>query len=167
MDPERPTGTCVVMVTHKGEPDACSPTQAPTRRCPPTTCRTTCSCPALTCTSPGTRCCRRERGRPGWRRSTIPAGPTPTASVDRASAAPLERAEAEPFLELSAEAVLLFVQRGPSRRCSAGRDDPEQAAARADRLVPARRGQARRGRMRCSTPTDGRRSGYPRRLRTA
>jgi hypothetical protein len=44
-----------------------------------------------------------------------------TASVDAASAAPLERAGAEPFLELSSGAVLLFVN-PPRPRCSpAGR----------------------------------------------
>jgi sugar/nucleoside kinase (ribokinase family) len=50
-----------------------------------------------------------------------------TASVDAASAAPLERAGAEPFLELSNGAVLLFVN-GEQAKVLTGRDDPEQAA---------------------------------------
>ena len=50
-----------------------------------------------------------------------------TASVDGASAAPLERAGAEPFLELSAGAVLLFVNAAQAKVLT-GRDDPEQAA---------------------------------------
>jgi sugar/nucleoside kinase (ribokinase family) len=50
-----------------------------------------------------------------------------TASVDAASAAPLERAGAEPFLELSSGAVLLFVN-GAQAKVLTGRDDPEQAA---------------------------------------
>jgi sugar/nucleoside kinase (ribokinase family) len=47
--------------------------------------------------------------------------------VDGASAAPLERAGAEPFLELSAGAVLLFVNAAQAKVLT-GRDDPEQAA---------------------------------------
>jgi len=50
-----------------------------------------------------------------------------TASVDGASAAPLERAGAEPFLELSSGAVLLFVNSAQATVLT-GRDDPEQAA---------------------------------------
>ncbi len=50
-----------------------------------------------------------------------------TASVDGASAAPLERVGAEPFLELSNGAVLLFVTAAQAKVLT-GRDDPEQAA---------------------------------------
>jgi hypothetical protein len=50
-----------------------------------------------------------------------------TASVDAASAAPLERAGAEPFLELSSGAVLLFVNAAQAKVLT-GREDPEQAA---------------------------------------
>jgi sugar/nucleoside kinase (ribokinase family) len=50
-----------------------------------------------------------------------------SASVDAASAAPLERVGAEPFLELSGGAVLLFVN-VPEARVLTGRDDPEAAA---------------------------------------
>ena len=50
-----------------------------------------------------------------------------SASVDGASAAPLERAGAEPFLELSNNAVLLFVNAAQAKVLT-GRDDAEQAA---------------------------------------
>ena len=50
-----------------------------------------------------------------------------TASVDAASAAPLERAGAEPFLELSSGAVLLFVNAAQAQVLT-GREDSEQAA---------------------------------------
>src|SRR5262249_56652659 len=50
-----------------------------------------------------------------------------SASVDGASAAPLERAGAEPFLELSSQAVLLFVNIAQAKVLT-GREDPEQAA---------------------------------------
>jgi sugar/nucleoside kinase (ribokinase family) len=48
-------------------------------------------------------------------------------SVDGASAAPLGRVGAEPFLQLSNGAVLLFVN-GDQAMVITGRDDPEQAA---------------------------------------
>jgi sugar/nucleoside kinase (ribokinase family) len=48
-------------------------------------------------------------------------------SVDGASAAPLERVGAEPFLQLTNGATLLFVN-GAQARVITGRDDPEQAA---------------------------------------
>src|SRR6266705_783321 len=50
-----------------------------------------------------------------------------TISVDGASAAPLERVGAEPFLQLSNGATLLFVN-GDQAMVITGRDDPEQAA---------------------------------------
>jgi sugar/nucleoside kinase (ribokinase family) len=50
-----------------------------------------------------------------------------TVSVDGASAAPLERVGAEPFLQLSNGATLLFVN-GDQAMVITGRDDPEQAA---------------------------------------
>ena len=50
-----------------------------------------------------------------------------TVSVDGASAAPLERVGAEPFLQLSNGATLLFVN-GAQAMVITGRDDPEQAA---------------------------------------
>ena len=50
-----------------------------------------------------------------------------SVSVDAASAAPLERAGAEPFLELSNGATLLFVNEAESQVLT-GRDDAEQAA---------------------------------------
>jgi sugar/nucleoside kinase (ribokinase family) len=50
-----------------------------------------------------------------------------TISVDGASAAPLERAGAEPYLEMTNGATLLFVNEAQSRVLT-GRDDPAQAA---------------------------------------
>ena len=50
-----------------------------------------------------------------------------TISVDGASAAPLERIGAEPFLQLTNGATLLFVN-GDQARVLTGRDQPEQAA---------------------------------------
>jgi sugar/nucleoside kinase (ribokinase family) len=50
-----------------------------------------------------------------------------TISVDGASAAPLERVGAEPFLELTNGAALLFVN-SEQGRVLTGREDPAQAA---------------------------------------
>ena len=50
-----------------------------------------------------------------------------TVSVDGASAAPLERVGAEPFLQLTNGATLLFVN-GDQARVITGREEPEQAA---------------------------------------
>ena len=50
-----------------------------------------------------------------------------TISVDGASAAPLERVGAEPFLQLTNGAALLFVNSDQGRVLT-GRDDPSQAA---------------------------------------
>ena len=50
-----------------------------------------------------------------------------TASVDAASAAPLERVGAEPFLQMTNGATLLFVNADQGRVLT-GREDPEQAA---------------------------------------
>src|SRR5262249_2860333 len=50
-----------------------------------------------------------------------------TSSVDGASVAPLERAGAEPFLELTNGATLLFVNAAQAAVLT-GRDDPAQAA---------------------------------------
>ena len=50
-----------------------------------------------------------------------------TVSVDGASAAPLERVGAEPFLQLTNGAALLFVN-GDQGRVLTGREEPEQAA---------------------------------------
>src|SRR5215469_1111533 len=47
MDPERPTGTCVVMITHKGT-TRCSPIPVPTLSCHPTTCPRISSAPDAT-----------------------------------------------------------------------------------------------------------------------
>jgi sugar/nucleoside kinase (ribokinase family) len=50
-----------------------------------------------------------------------------STSVDGASAAPLERVGAEPFFELTGNALLLFVNVAQARVLT-GREDPEAAA---------------------------------------
>ena len=126
MDPERPTGTCVVMVTHKGERTmlsdpganaALSPDDLPHDLFVP---GAHLHVSGYTLLSEGARAA-------GLAAIDYARRTNMTASVDGASAAPLERAGAEPFLELSAGAVLLFVNAAQAKVLT-GRDDPEQAA---------------------------------------
>jgi sugar/nucleoside kinase (ribokinase family) len=126
MDPERPTGTCVVMVTHKGERTmlsdpganaALSPDDLPHDLFIP---GAHVHVSGYTLLSDGARSA-------GLAAIEYSRRAGMTASVDAASAAPLERAGAEPFLELSSGAVLLFVNAAQAQVLT-GRDDPEQAA---------------------------------------
>ena len=126
MDPERPTGTCVVMVTHKGEGTmlsdpganaALSPDDLPHDLFIP---GAHLHVSGYTLLSEGGRAAGLAALEYA-RRSGM------TASVDAASAAPLERIGAEPFLELSSGAVLLFVNVAQAKVLT-GRDDAEAAA---------------------------------------
>ena len=126
MDPERPTGTCVVTVTHKGERTMLSDPGANAALAPD-------DLPhdlfvpgahlhvsGYTLLSEGSRAAALA-ALDFSRRAGM------SASVDGASAAPLERAGAERFLELSSNAVLLFVNAAQAKVLT-GRDDAEQAA---------------------------------------
>jgi sugar/nucleoside kinase (ribokinase family) len=126
MDPERPTGTCVVMVTHKGDHTMLSDPGANA---------------ALSAEdlpkdlfAPGGHL--HVSGytllNPGSRSAVLAAlGHADRAgmsiSVDGASSAPLERVGAEPFLQLTNGATLLFVNADQGKVLT-GRDDPGQAA---------------------------------------
>jgi sugar/nucleoside kinase (ribokinase family) len=126
MDPERPTGTCVVMVTHKGDHTMLS--------------------------DPGANAALSAEDLPqdlftpgghlhvsgytllnaGSRQAALAAlshagRADMSISVDGASSAPLERVGAEPFLQLTNGATLLFVNADQGRVLT-GRDDPGQAA---------------------------------------
>src|SRR6201985_824728 len=126
MDPERPTGTCVVMVTHQGEHTslsdrvanaALSPDDLPHDLFVP---GAHLHVSGYTLLSEGARAA--GLAAIDYARRTNMA-----ASVDAASSAPLERVGAEPFLELSSGAVLLFVN-AVQAKVLTGREDPEQAA---------------------------------------
>src|SRR6266567_2913565 len=126
MDPERSTGTCVVMVTHKGERTmlsdpganaALSPDDLPHDLFVP---GAHLHVSGYTLLSEGARAA-------GLAAIDYARRTNMTASVDAASAAPLERAGAEPFLELSSGAVLLFVNAAQAKVLT-GREDAEQAA---------------------------------------
>jgi sugar/nucleoside kinase (ribokinase family) len=126
MDPERPTGTCVVMVTHKGDHTmlsdpganaALSPDDLPQDLFAP---GSHLHVSGYTLLNPGSRqavlAALSHSDRAGM-----------SISVDGASSAPLERVGAEPFLQLTNGATLLFVNAAQGKVLT-GRDDPGQAA---------------------------------------
>ena len=126
MDPERPTGTCVVMVTHKGDQTMMSDPGANAALSPE-------DLPKDLFT-PG--CHLHASGytllNTGSRQATLTAISMArragmTISVDGASSAPLERAGAEPFLQMTNGATLRFVNAEQGRELT-GRAEPEQAA---------------------------------------
>ena len=126
MDPERPTGTCVVMVTHKGDQTMMSDPGANAALSPD-------DLPKDLFT-PG--CHLHVSGytllNTGSRQATLAAISLArragmTISVDGASSAPLERAGAEPFLQMTNGATLLLVN-AEQGRVLTGRPEPEQAA---------------------------------------
>jgi sugar/nucleoside kinase (ribokinase family) len=126
MDPERPTGTCVVMVTHKGERTMLSDPGANAALSPDDLPHDLFVRGAHLHVSGYTLLADGSRNAAlaaldYARRAGM------SASVDGASAAPLERVGAEPFLELSSNAMLLFVNASQAKILT-GRDDPEQAA---------------------------------------
>jgi sugar/nucleoside kinase (ribokinase family) len=125
MDPERPTGTCVVMVTHKGDHTmlsdpganaALSPDDLPSDVFAP---GSHLHMSGYTLLNPGSRpAAQTALSRAEQAQMTI--------SVDGASAAPLERLGAEPFLELTSSATVLIVNAAQAFVLT-GRDDPAQA----------------------------------------
>jgi len=125
MDPERPTGMCVVMVTHKGDHTMLSDPGANAVLSPD-------DLPKDLFT-PG--CHLHVSGytllNEGSRAAAVTAmeralEANMSVSVDGASAAPLERMGAEPFLDLTGGATLLFVNEAQAAVLT-GRDDPTQA----------------------------------------
>ncbi|HEY1919385.1 MAG TPA: sugar kinase [Streptosporangiaceae bacterium] len=126
MDPERPTGTCVVMVTHKGDGTmmsdpganaALSPDDLPKDLFTP---GSHLHVSGYTLINQGSRPAALAACQMAARAGM-------TVSVDAASSAPVERAGAEPFLQMSNGASLLLVNEAEATVLT-GRDDPEQAA---------------------------------------
>jgi sugar/nucleoside kinase (ribokinase family) len=125
MDPERPTGTCVVLVTHKGDHTMLSDPGANAALSPddlPSDVFARGShlhVSGYTLLNPGSRpAAQTALSRAEQAQMTI--------SVDGASAAPLARLGAEPFLELTGAATLLMVNEAQASVLT-GRDDPAQA----------------------------------------
>ena len=125
MDPERPTGTCVVMVTHKGDHTmlsdpgangALSPDDLPKDLFAPG-CHLHIS--GYTLLNEGSRAAAEAAMERALHADM-------SVSVDGASAAPLERMGAEPYLELTSGVTVLIVNAAQAAVLT-GRDDPGQA----------------------------------------
>ena len=126
MDPERPTGTCVVMVTHKGDHTmlsdpganaALSPDDLPKDLFTP---GSHLHISGYTLLNEGSRSATLAAFSHAQRAGM-------TVSVDGASTAPLERVGAEPFLEMTNGVTLLLVNADQATVLT-GREDPESAA---------------------------------------
>jgi sugar/nucleoside kinase (ribokinase family) len=126
MDPERPTGTCVVMITHKGDHTmlsdpganaALSPDDLPKDLFTP---GSHLHVSGYTLLNAGSR--QAVLASMSYAKRT-----GMTISVDGASSAPLGRVGAEPFLQFTDGATLLFVNPAQGQVLT-GREDPSQAA---------------------------------------
>jgi len=127
MDPDRPTGTCVVMVTHKGDHTMLSDPGANSALSPD-------DLPQDLFTPGG------HLHLSGY--TLLNDGSRPAAmaalglaqragmsvSVDGASSAPLERIGAEPVLHMTSGPTTLLLVNSDQARVLTGRDQPEQAA---------------------------------------
>ncbi|RNL87675.1 carbohydrate kinase family protein [Halostreptopolyspora alba] len=126
MDPERPTGTCVVMITHRGDRTMLSDPGANARLQPEDLPRDVFGpdghlhISGFTLINEDSRNAARIALRHA-RESGM------SISVDAGSHAPLERAGAEEFLEWTSGARLLFANT-PQAKVLTGREEPEAAA---------------------------------------
>ncbi|MFG1699036.1 carbohydrate kinase family protein [Nonomuraea sp. NPDC049309] len=126
MDPERPTGTCVVLVTHKGERTMLSDPGANAALSPEDLPRDLFTqgshlhLSGYTLINEGSR-------EAGLAALDMARHAGMSISVDCASAAPLERTGAEPFLEWTNGAKLLFANVDQAKVLT-GRDEAEAAA---------------------------------------
>lgn len=126
MDPERPTGTCVVLVTHKGERTMLSDPGANAALSPEDLPRDLFTSGSHLHLSGYTLI--NEGSRDAGLAALEAAHRTGmSVSIDCSSSAPLERTGAEPFLEWTSGAKLLFANADQAKILT-GRDDPEAAA---------------------------------------
>ncbi|MFO7249626.1 MAG: sugar kinase [Actinomycetes bacterium] len=126
MDPDRPTGTCVVLVTHKGERTMLSDPGANAALTPDDLPRDLFT-PGAHLHLSGYTLLNEGSRNAGLAALEIARRAQMTISVDCASAAPLERTGAEPFLEWTQGVKLLFANADQARVLT-GRDDPDAAA---------------------------------------
>lgn len=125
MDPERPTGTCVVLITHKGERTMLSDPGANAALTPEDLPRDLFT-PGAHLHLSGYTLINEGSRDAGLAALDIARRAQMTISVDCASAAPLERTGAEPFLEWTHGAKLLFANADQAKVLT-GREEPEAA----------------------------------------
>ena len=126
MDPERPTGMCVVMVTHKGDHTLLSDPGANAALSPDDLPRDLFS-PGSHLHVSGYTLLNAGSRNAVLAAMNYAARADMTISVDGASSAPLGRVGAEPFLQLTNGATLIFVNSDQGKVLT-GREDPSQAA---------------------------------------
>ncbi|MGI5486691.1 carbohydrate kinase family protein [Microtetraspora malaysiensis] len=126
MDPERPTGTCVVLVTHKGERTMLSDPGANAALAPEDVPRDLFNGGAHLHVSGYTLINEGSRGA-GLAALDMARRAGMSISVDCASSAPVERTGAEPFLEWTHGAKLLLANIDQAKVLT-GRDEPAAAA---------------------------------------
>jgi sugar/nucleoside kinase (ribokinase family) len=126
MDPERPTGSCVVMVTHRGDHTKLTDPGANAALSPDDLPKDLFT-PGCHLHMSGYTLLNEESRAAGIAAMDHAAHAGMTVSVDGGSAAPLERAGAEPFLELTGRVTLLFVNQAQAKILT-GREDAAQAA---------------------------------------
>jgi sugar/nucleoside kinase (ribokinase family) len=134
MDPERPTGTCVVMVTHKGERTMLADPGANAALSVDDLPRDLFGPGAHLHISGYTLLSNRARNA-ALAALDYARQAGMSSSVDAASDASLERVGAKPFLDLSGNALLLFVS-ATQAKILTGREEPEQAAEVLTALYP-------------------------------
>src|SRR5690606_1000688 len=127
MDPDRPTGTCVVPVTPQGERTMLSAPGANAALTPDDLPRDLFT-PGAHLHLSGYTLLNEGSRNAGLAALEIARRAQMTISVDCASAAPLERTGAEPFLEWTQGVKLLFANADHARVLT-GRDDPELGRA--------------------------------------
>ncbi len=126
MDPERPTGTCVVLVTHKGERTMLSDPGANAALSPEDLPRDLFTSGSHLHMSGYTLINEGSRDA-GLSALDLARRAGMSISVDCASSAPVERIGAEPFLEWTHGAKLLFANADQAKVLT-GREEPDAAA---------------------------------------
>jgi sugar/nucleoside kinase (ribokinase family) len=126
MDPERPTGSCVIMVTHKGDRTMMSDPGANAALLPEDVPQDLFSSGAHLHLSGYSLLNEGSRGA-AMHALKMARQVQMSISVDGASSSPLKRVGAEPFLEWTQGARLLLVNQAQAEVLT-GRDNPEQAA---------------------------------------
>jgi sugar/nucleoside kinase (ribokinase family) len=126
MDPERPTGTCVVLVTHKGQRTMLSDPGASAALLPEDIPTDLFSAGAHLHLSGYTLLNEGSR-QAALHTLNLARQAQMSASVDGGSSSPLKRVGAEPFLEWTQGVRLMFLN-AEQAEVLTGRDEPEQAA---------------------------------------
>jgi sugar/nucleoside kinase (ribokinase family) len=126
MDPERPTGTCVVMVTHKGDRTLLSDPGANAALLPEDIPPDLFS-PGSHLHLSGYSLLNEGSRRAALHTLGLARNAQMSISVDGGSSSPLKRVGAEPFLEWT-QGIRLLMINTPEAEVLTGRDQPEQAA---------------------------------------